>query len=144
MKPKSKKPSLEKLKELYENIKNKKTSYVQVWREYWVSDNAIRKWFKTAWFELIKKNKPSVVVTCHYCGKEYKQEYNVLEQNKKNKQHNYCSTFCRDEAQKERGIQGRLSQREFENLYFERKMSIRAIARRFNVAHTQIMKHYKY
>ena len=71
-----KKPNATKVLELYKEIENG-LSYVEAWARYYVSDNAVRKWFKTAWLPLIKKKVIGLLpFTCSQCAKKGKREHN--------------------------------------------------------------------
>lgn len=138
---KSKKPNKDIIEQLYISIKICETNFVKVWKEYWVSDNAVRKWFKTAWYEPITKKIETWSIRCTYCSKPYvRREWGWIQDNKKKHFNNYCSRPCADRAKSEKGIKGRLSQEEYTEL--RESNSIRAIGRMYNVSHKTLIQNF--
>ena len=107
-----KKPNKEEVEKLFEEVK-KGLSYKEAGRRYEVSDNAIRKRFKTAKFYLPEKKVfGKMEFTCAECGKIWYREYNdflswwakSLEHERKTgeklkKAHMFCSSDCKYQFQ---------------------------------------------
>ena len=133
------KPWKQEILDLYESIKTKKITFVEAGKKYWVSDNAVRKWFKTEWLDKIKIEKPSWVFNCSHCWKSFiKREWGWLSNNKDKNYNNYCSVECRKAAQSQRWIKWRLTKEWFEELKSS-WMSIRSIAKQFWCSHTSLL-----
>lgn len=97
-KTKWKPQSIEHIKELYQEIVDWYSTYKSIWDSLGVSDNAVRKRFKTEGWELPQKNRPQIEFECDHCGKKFMREYNTLNDSRHG--FHYCNKQCKDAGYK--------------------------------------------
>lgn len=85
-----------KIKQYYDDLVARRTSYSKIGRECGVSDNAVRKRFKTRGRELPKIIRGTRKYKCDYCGTEFIDDAS----RERNSRHGnfYCNNQCRGYA----------------------------------------------
>lgn len=92
-----KRPNRRELITHYLNVISKKESYEWIGRVYWVSWNAVRKWFKTHWLDMVKLQWKSMSFDCCQCWSEVVREPNQFSKTGKY----FCNNRCKWDYMKE-------------------------------------------
>lgn len=96
----SRKPGIGILRELFEEICDKRNSYRKIGKVYGVSDNAVRKRFKTEGWELPKLKKWRCEYECDYCGSRFEDD--ISRRNDSRHWVQYCNKECMDNGRRKK------------------------------------------
>ncbi len=117
-----------------------KRSYESIGREFGVSGNAIKKWMKKEGLH-IARIQPSFKTICSMCSREVKKEFNQRKNSHGQiKKRFFCNLNCSNSWEKAHGKLANVTLEEV--LKMRKTMSIRAIARHFNVTHKSIIQRF--
>lgn len=109
------------------------TSYVALGKMYGVSDNAVRKWVRTAGLKNVKLKGETQPVPCSFCGKTIEKWASELKRG-----HPCCSAECQRNLQRRRGKLGKYSFSEIKQMVED--YGLRGAARQLDVNHSTIQK----
>lgn len=112
-------------------------SYIELGKEFGVSDNAIRKWIRSYGVTPPGVMEGSVIVRCSYCKKQKKIDVYDTHRAK----NYFCNKDCHDEYKRNKSKIGNISRDKIVEMVKEH--GIRGTARIFGVCHKSLTERFK-